>query len=205
MWSRFIMRTSRCILLAALAAALLLPGLGFAKCYIGGEITAERNHNPLYPDWKYTAVIEWDTVSRYALSHLDILIDVAEGNCRCTDVAPEIVWWGVSGQAVGENDCVVEFETELNCNGDPSIGLEGILLKFEPIEMECEPGTIGTATLFFFSDREPAPIDEEVLLLFDKFGQLTCSGYLSGVFPALPCDPVDAEGMSWDTIKGLFR
>ena len=72
----------------------------------------------------------------------------------------------------------------MECNGDPGIsGLEGILLKFEPIDSECEPGTTGTLTFSFFSDYGPATIDEEVLALFDKYAGLFCSGYLIGRFP----------------------
>lgn len=205
-------RTYRNPILPALGLLVVLAALAgpsapaLAKCFIGGEITAERNHDPQYPAWKYTAVIEWDTVSQYALSHLDILIDTETGSCTCYEISSALTWWGVAGHAVGEEGCEVDFEASIECNGDPSIpDLYGILLKFEPISLECEPGPVGTLTVFFYSEMPPAPIDEEVLLLFDKFAGLYCSGYLSGYFPSLACNPVDTEPATWDVLKSLYR
>lgn len=194
------------IVLALMMMILVIPPLAQAKCYLGGEITAARTTDPNLPNWEYTAVIDWDTVTQYALSHLDLLLDTANGNCSCAELAADLYWVGVAGKAVGEEGCEVEFEASMECRGDPSIpDLDGILLKFEPIGMECEPGPIGTATLTFYSDQPPAPIDEEILLLFDKFSGLACSGYLSGVFPGLACDPVSSESMNWDALKSTFH
>lgn len=179
-----------------------------AECYIGGDITAEMNADPMYPAWKYTATISWDTGTPYALSHLDLLLDTATGTCMCSDISDNILFEGLYGTSDGMSGCEVSYETTLECDGDPSIdGVEGILFKFEPIEDEsgCDPGTTGTGTFVFYSDIGPAPIDEEILVLFDKFGQLNCSGYLSGFFPGLSCDPVSTEATSWDALKGWFR
>ena len=83
--------------------------------------------------------------------------------------------------------------------------MEGILLKFEPIEDNCEPGPTGTGTFVFYSDLPPAPINEEILTGVDKHALQYCFGFLSGDFPAMLCDPVGNEGSSWGNLKGLFR
>lgn len=187
---------------------LALASVAQAECYIGGEITAEMNTDPTYPAWQYTATINWDTGTPYALSHLDLLLDTATGTCMCSDISDNILFEGIYGTSEGEGGCEVSYETTLECSGDPSVpDVEGILFKFEPIEDEygCEPGTTGTGTFVFYSDIGPAPIDEEILVLFDKFGQLNCSGNLSGFFPGLSCDPVDTEPATWDALKSLYR
>lgn len=187
---------------------LAFASVAQAECYIGGEVAAEQNLDSMYPAWKYTATISWDTGTPYALSHVDMLLDAAAGSCSCLDLSDALVFAGIAGYSDGEGGCEVTYETFLECDGDPSIpGVDSILFKFEPVEdgSGCEPGTTGTGTFVFYSDLGPAPIDEEILLLVDKFGQLSCSGYLSGVFPGLECDPVGAEQSTWDSLKGLFR
>ncbi|MBU8869647.1 MAG: hypothetical protein KOO60_02115 [Gemmatimonadales bacterium] len=192
-----------------LTSALLL-GFGLtahAECFIGGNISAEPNTDPAFTDWKYTATITWDTDSQYALSHLDLILDYSTGTCMCDDLSDALFFEGLPGISEGDPmGCEVEYETTLECDGDPSIpGVEGILFKLEPVSLECEPGVTGTLTFTFYSDYSPAPIDEEILLLIDKHGQQACSGTLSGMFPALSCDPVSSQSVSWDAMKGLFR
>jgi hypothetical protein len=201
---------TRLTLITLMLTFALMPGAGAiaqTECFVTGAITAEVNTDPGYPGWKYTAVISWDTGSVYALSHLDMILDSSSGTCSCDDLANDLVFAGILGTSNGDPaDCEVEYETFLECDGDPSIpGDEGIIFKFEPIEGDCEPGTTGTGTFAFYSDLGPAPIDEELLSLIDKFGQLTCSGYLTGQFPSLACDPVSNGANTWDAVKGLFR
>ena len=102
--------------------------------------------------------------------------------------------------------CTVFYDAFLECDGDPSIeGIEGFLLKFEPIEDEgCEPGEMGMGTFVFYSDFPPAPIDEDYVSLVDKHGQLYCTGTLTGDFPGIPCNPVANEGATWTQVKGLY-
>ena len=192
-----------------LTTALLLGfgTLAQAECFIGGDITAEINTDPAYPNWKYTAAISWDTGTQYALSHLDMVLDTGLGTCTCGDLAAALFYTGIPGYSEGDPmGCEVEYETTLECSGDPSIpGVDGIIFKFEPVSLECEPGTTGTGTFVFYSNYGPAPIDNEILSLIDKHGQLTCSGYLAGMFPSLTCDPVSNEAVSWDAMKVLFK
>lgn len=188
-----------------LVAALLVPAGAFASaCDVGGTITATKNPNAQGPEWQYTAVIHWDTGTRYALSHLTMLLDVAGGTCSCQNFQSTLTW----GYPIGASGttCVSQYWGELNCQGDPSIpGAAGIALKLNPIAGTCEPGTTGTGTFVFTSNLAPAQIDEEALTMVDKYGQQYCWGHLTGQFPALPCNPVAGELSPWGSVKGMFR
>jgi hypothetical protein len=177
-------------------------------CSISGTITASPTNSPGGPAWAYTLVMTWDTGTPYALSHANVLIDSADGTCMCSDLEDALSWNNPIGTSDGDpNGCIVSYEGFLECKGDPSIpGVEGILLKLEPIEDEfCEPGPTGTGTFVFYSDLPPAPIDEDILSIVDKYATQSCFGHLSGDFPGLACDPVSVDGASWGTLKGLFR
>ena len=178
-----------------------------AECFIGGTITADSNPDPLGPDWMYTMVISWDTGTSYGLSHANLLMDVYTGNCLCQDFMAALSWDDPVGSSDGYPDgCTVYYQGFLECEGDPSIpGVGDILLKFEPIEGDCEPGPTGTATFVFYSDLMPAPINEDILTAVDKHSNESCFGNLSGFFPAMACDPVGNEESSWGNLKGLFR
>lgn len=176
-------------------------------CDITGNIVASPNPDPLGPGWVYTLTITWDTGSAYALSHMNMIMDSAGGTCTCADFMDAIVWADPIGYSDGDPSCTVDYEGSLNCDGDPSIpGVDGIILKFEPIEVDgCEPGTTGTATFTFYSELGPAPIDEDILSLVDKYALNSCFGGLSGDFPSMSCDPVSTEPMEWGKAKSLFR
>ena len=190
--------------LAVTTIAIALPGLAAAACDISGSITASPNPDPLGPDWTYTAVINWDTGSRYALSHMGLWLDIAGGTCSCQDFQAAISFDSVIGQS--GTSCPVDYAGELNCQGDPSIpGVYGIVLKLNPNEEVCEAGTAGQGTFVFYSNLPPAAIDEDALTLVDKFGQDYCFGSLTGDFPSMPCDPVGTSDANWGSFKGMFR
>ena len=179
-----------------------------AECFIGGTITASANPDPLGPTWMYTMVITWDTGNEYSLSHANLLMDSAAGTCVCQDFVNVLFWDDPSGSSDGvPMGCTVDYQTFLECEGDPSIpGVDGILLKFEPIFDEaCEPGPTGTGTFVFYSNLPPYPIDEEILSVVDKFAGEFCFGHMAGDFPTIPCDPVGDENSTWGNLKGLFR
>ena len=193
--------------LVSLALCTLLPSLALADCLITGVSVAELNmENPELGAWKYTITMTWDTGTVYALSHTDILLDYS-GNCTCEELVAVLNWQDPIGTSNGlPDDCTVEYEGIFECNGDPSIpDLEMPLLKFEPYEDgTCEPGPTGTGTFYIFSDLPPAPIAEENLFLVDKYGQLACSGLLTGEFPGLPCDPTPTAEGSWGGVKSSY-
>ena len=192
------------LVISAILMLGILPGLALAACSISGTITASPNPDPLGPAWVYTAVINWDTGSQYALSHMGLWLDVAGGNCSCQDFQQAISF----GSPIGTSgtSCLVDYYGELNCQGDPSIpGVAGIVLKLEPVEDVCEAGVMGQGTFVFTSNLGPAAIDEDALTLEDKFSTRYCFGSLSGDFPSMPCNPVSTDDESWGAVKGMFR
>jgi hypothetical protein len=194
-----------------LGMILLVAGLGaqaaLAECFIGGTITASPNPDLSGPHWMYTMVVTWDTGNSYSLSHANLLMDIAGGTCVCQDFMDAMSWGDPAGSSEGTPaPCSVEYQAFLECDGDPSIpNVDGILLKFEPIEGECEPGPTGTGTFVFYSNLDPYPIDEEILSVVDKDALEYCFGHLAGDFPGMACDPVSNEDSSWGNLKGMFR
>ncbi len=178
-----------------------------AQCDISGTIVATANPDPLGPAWVYTMTINWDTGTPYALSHMNLLMDTAGGTCSCADFMDALSWDDPIGSSNGDPFCTVDYTGNLECNGDPSIpGVDGILLKFEPIEgLGCEPGVTGTASFVFYSHLGPAPIDEDILSLVDKFAGNSCFGSLSGDFPSMSCDPVETDKLEWGSAKSMYR
>lgn len=181
--------------------------LAMGQCDITGNIVASATADPGLPNWTYTLTVSWDTGSQHALSHMNLLLDNAGGTCTCADFTDALDWANPIGSSNGDPACTVDYEGLMECNGDPSIpGVDSILLKFEPIEgTGCEPGTTGVATFVFYSDLGPAPIDEDILSLVDKFAQNSCFGHLSGDFPSLSCDPVGILEVPWGQAKGIYR
>jgi hypothetical protein len=190
----------------AALAAVLVAGAAAAECLVSGNISAEASGDPMLPAWKYTMTVTWDTGTPYALSHLDLLLDPVGGTCLCEDFAEALVIVNPAGSSDGYGGCMVDYNAYLECNGDPSIpGVDGILLKFEPIEGACEPSNTGTGTFVFYSDLGPVPVDEDILSLVDKFSTQHCFGNLTGFFPGMACNPVDGQGSTWGSAKGLYR
>ena len=191
-------------LVALVAVFALAPSMASAECMINGNISVEETNSPLGA-FTYTLDVTWDMGSQHGLSHLDLLVDVENGTCSCDDFANYISFDAISGSSDGENGCTVDYYTELACNGDPSIGIEGILFKFEPYEDGCEPGPTGSGSFVFYSDLPGVPVNEQILALIDKASQDYCTGTLTGVFPGMACDPVATDGQSLDSLKGLYR
>jgi hypothetical protein len=179
-----------------------------ADCEIYGTVVSEPNTiNPSLGAWLYRLLVSWDTGSQYAMSHIDLIMDVDNGNCDCAELQDAINWGEYIGSGLGDPlPCLLFYEGEVLCNGDPSISEPGIVLKFEPLESEeCEPGTGGTATITFFSDYPPGTIAEPNLFLLDKYAGFVCYGPITGDFPSIPCDPVNSEETSWGLIKQLYQ
>ena len=189
------------------ALVFLLPGPADAACELTADIAAARNTgDPSLGKWSYTMTVVWNTGTPYGLSHLTLWLDEANAGCSCPELVEALSWSDPLGSSTGApGDCTVEYYGELNCDGDPSLGILGNVLKFEPYEAEgCEPGTAGTATLVFHSDFPPAGIAPIELFLLDKHGLLGCSGGVTGVFPGLPCDPTPAAHGSWGLLKDRY-
>ncbi len=196
------------LLTSLLLASLVIISAQFAmaECGIHGTIEASPNPDAMGPTWVYTMNLSWDTGTQYALSHMNLVMDIAGGTCSCADFMQAISWNEIIGSSASDT-CTVNYNGFLECSGDPSIpGADGILLKFEPVEgMDCEPGTMGSATFVFYSNLPPAPIDADILSLVDKYALNSCQGSLTGDFPSMACDPVSTETLKWGSAKSLFR
>ena len=199
--------SNRLMLFSMILILLTAASVQASECSISGTITSEMINDPGLPAWQYTLVLTWDTGTPYALSHANLLMDIPGGTCTCDNFVDALTWFSPMGSGPGTGGCMVDYQGFLECDGDPSIPeVDGILLKFEPIEAEgCEPGNIGTATFVFYSHLGPAPVDEDLLSVVDKYAQEHCFGYLPGDFPSMPCDPVSDDPMSFGSLKGLFR
>lgn len=191
--------------LAVLALAAVPAG---AQCVIDGTITAEENTgDPSLGAWCYTLEVTWDTNASSSLSHLDLIVDAPGGNCDCSEIAGAINFDDPAGSSNGvPGGCNVDYEAFLECNGDPSIPIEGILFKWEPLTMPdgCEPGPVGTGYFVFYSDYGPVLVDDTLPLVAEKDAGQFCEGTVSGVFPGLPCNPVGTEASTLTEIKGMF-
>ena len=115
-------------------------------------------------------------------------------------------WWfddpAGTGSGGEPDSCDFEFSGEFNCEGNPSIGIDHPILKWDAIQTEeCEAGATGSATLCFFTAAAPAPATVPVILI--KNGQNVCEGTISGDCP-FPC-PVSIEEGTWSSLKGLYR
>lgn len=199
----------RKLTMSLLLVVLVVGSAQFAlgQCDISGTMVATQSTDPQLPAWTYTLTVVWDTGNNHALSHMDLLMDNVGGTCVCADFLDALSWDDPIGSSDGDPSCTVNYQGHLECNGDPSIpGVDSILLKFEPIEgTGCEPGNSGVATFVIYSNLGPAPIDEDILSLVDKYAQDSCFGNLSGDFPSMACDPVSNEEMEWGRAKSLYR
>jgi hypothetical protein len=198
------------MLTLTVCALIALPAAASAECFITGDIAAAANDgDPSLGAWMYTMTVSWDTGAQTSLSHLDLIVDFPGGTCLCSDVAGALNFGAIAGTSDGTpGGCDVDYTAEVECYGDPSIpGDEGILIKWEPMMMDggCEPGPTGTGMFTFYSDLAPAMVDDTQPLILEKDGGESCEGTITGVFPALPCDPVAAEATTWTEVKGLYN
>ena len=185
-------------------ATILASAPVLAQCSLEAHIDSRMNTgDPSLGGWVYTLTVDWNTGSQYALSHLNLWLDEGNQNCLCSDIGGALNLPAESDPTEGTpTACDLVFESLLECNGDPSIGLTGTIIKFEPFEGEgCEAGVSGTMTYTFYSDFAPSNIYLPNMYLTDKAGQTACSGQITGVFPGLPCDPTPVDNVTWGGIK----
>jgi hypothetical protein len=198
------MKIMNAVLILALTA-LMTPALASADCLISAEISAQQTNNALGA-YEYTMDFTWDMDTQYGLSHFNLMVDAAGGTCGCDDISDFIFFDTIAGTSSGDDACSVDYNATLECTGDPTIpNVDGILFKFEPVEADCEPGNIGSGTIVFYSDLAPANVDEEVIAMSDKGAHVYCYGTISGVFPALACNPVATETLSFGSLKSIYQ
>ncbi len=183
---------------------LLLPLAAMADCFIEGHCVAEPNYD--YPElgaWKYTLDITWDSGDNHGLSHIDLLLGFEGHSCECEEFLfafgePA----GVSDGLYGDDACVLFYEGEFECHGDPSLpDVYEPILKFEPIEEDCEAGPMGGGTFVFYSDWNPEPVETPNEWLVFKAAGNQCRGPLTGELPELGCESTASNPASWGELK----
>ena len=190
---------------STLTACLLIgAGSGSASPEIWATGTASPSADPGFEGyWEYCYEVHW-TGLPYGVSHIEILM-CTPGDCIC-DCEPEFFAFadtvGIGGSS--EEESAVHYYGGLEDSGDPSTGLEGMLLKFEPYEGIYEPGLEGSATLCFYSVAAP------VLGIYPdrisiKFAGEYALGWLDGPFPGCRQGFSQAEEKTWGYVKRLYR
>jgi hypothetical protein len=196
---------------ASLLVALLLLGpalLGArAECVLSGSCASEPNpDDAALGAWKYCLTVNWNTGGQQGLSHHDLLLNLAECPCVCDEFS--FAARDTAGTSNGEDGagapCSVPYFAEFLCDGDPSIEIDEPLVKFSPLDGDCQPTHVGGGVFCFYTDWPPVNATAPNQLLALKAGQIVCFGELSGALPACTCPPTPARGRSWGEVKSLF-
>lgn len=191
--------------LLVLLLCLVAAQTASADAVWGTGLCFEAQNPDFQGYWEYCYHILWDT-SEYGgqgLSHSTIYLALSECVCACHPGyfghrAP-------AGVGVGEGECELYFYSEFDCDGNPHFPIPGPTMKFEPEEVECEPGTVGEMHVCYYSLFPPTEyrIFEDHLGI--KFGLSIEMGDLEGVLPYCECEVVPVERSNWGTIKALYR
>jgi len=193
------MRSKDCIVFLFAAACLAVSAISsplHAQC-VDGTIACDLQVGGSYDGlYKYTVTLNWDTPQGLS----NITMDCGFGECVDQVCLSTFLFDSPAGTSNGA--CIVRYEGEFNCQGNPSIGFTDPVIKWDAVS-ECEPGNMGTATLCFYTSLGPAPGTSAPLFLV-KNGQNVCSGAIYGDCPAPPCI-VSIEGTSWGAVKVRYR
>jgi len=192
------------IILAAgivLLAAPLLQARDFAD--ISGRISAEPNlYNPQLGQWRYTVDVTWNTGSRHAMSHVNLLLGL--GGCTCEDLRDVFYWVDGRGDLREISDCP-RIDSKFECRGDPSLDIQEPVYKFEfTTDRGCDPSSHGRMQVMFLADQPPAAITTPNAFLVGKYATRMITGQITGVFPALACNPVADQAMTWSRVKAGY-
>jgi hypothetical protein len=203
---------------AAFLLVFSLTGVAIAcdECVLEGNIEAEWNSEQ--PDlglWKYTMTLTWDT-GYYSIDYIMLFLDELDQNCTCEEIEALISFPVPAGNSEAGPDYpdhwhTCDWEGSVECVDNPCLPDRGIYMRFDPYNCggnppdHGHPGCCGGGIFFFYSDYPPT--DVSVPNMFFKLGEFfdACEGQLTGVFPALPCDPTPSEVDSWGGIKTLYR
>ena len=185
-----------CLALVALATPLATR----AQC-VTGEMTSELlTEGPRAGLYKYTLSIAWDTPQ--GLSH--VTLDCGFENCPTEACATEWFFDEPAGHGYGgsPDECEFVFDGYFNCEGDPSIGVDQPIIKWDAVDSDtCQADNMGSAVLCFYT--HVGPVMHQVPIVIVKNGKEVCTGEIAGACP-LPC-ATPVENMTWGTIKLEFR
>jgi len=188
-----------------LVICLLLVGVSASAnpdCWATGS--AWMSTDPGYEGyWKYCYEFSWSGLP-HGLSHVDVFLMLDDCSCVC---APGyFAFADTVGSGPGDNGgpCTVYYHGFFECYGDPIMGVDTPLIKFEYYENDCEPETDGWAYLCFYSVAAPIPAGTYDDAVGIKFGTDTDMGRLDGVLPS--CDAASGtDATSWGNVKALYR
>ena len=143
------MRTAFCIICAVLIAPSCYGAI--VESHIDGTITSSLQTSGDYEGlYKYELDIQWQLPK--GLGHLNIVLPTC---LQTEDIVFEFD--EPAAYSTGENNSdpyTVSWLAELEPH-DPSIDLVADLIKFEPIEINDEPGKTGSGYFWFYSDASP--------------------------------------------------
>jgi hypothetical protein len=202
-WARELM----VIGLMAVVGGMVAQAASADDCNLAGICTAIPNpDDPELGAWKYCLEVAWDTGSDHTLSYIDVLLGLEACPCVCDEfpfAAQDPA--GDSNGVEGRSICVVSYRAVWSCLGDPSLGIEVPLVRYNPIEQwDCVPGATGEGTFCFYSDWAPVAVTIPNELLVMRAGDDMCTGELTGVLPGCNCGPAPTSEVSWGQIKEQF-
>ncbi len=170
-----------------------------------GTIMAHADGPDAPGAWRYEMRVSWDNEPASALTHFNVKLDDGE-NCTYEDIRSYLIWDSPAGEGRSAgSSAMLYFDAVLEMDGDPGLLIDVPLLRYAPNDMsQSRPGPQGVGVFVFWSDLPPWPVDAPNLLLSERFGRHYVFGELEGVFPALPCDPITSQELSWGTVKAGY-
>lgn len=183
----------------------LAAGNAAAVCVVNADVVAIPGTDPSQPVWTYEVHLTWSNST--GVDHWMLFLDSESGSCSCADFQAALVLPQPAGSSRDNaSACQVSYTSALECAGDPRSNQTGFLITFTPNSgPACLPGTTGTGTFTFQSSLPPTPVNEGASFMVANLNLQRCAGTLTGVFPAMACDPVGVEPQTWGSIKGLYR
>jgi hypothetical protein len=155
--------------------------------------------------WEYCYEVCWAGLP-HGVSHVDFLLCLL-AECECACEPGYFAFADTAGSGDGTlngGSCTVYYQGMFSCDGDPSIGIDLPVVKFEPYEDDCEPDVDGCAYLCFFSIGAPVPATSCDFTAI-KFGTEFATGLVEGVLPSCDTAFSGAEASTWSGIKALYH
>ena len=193
----------------AIITLVLVTISAFAALADTAEITGSIVGSEAAPgargNWRYDMRISWDNGEAGGLDYLNLCLDDS-GNCTADNILAYLMWDSPAGEAhFYDVNGAVYFDAELIMTGDPRLDISQPVIRFTPTaDSQVRPASEGTAWFTFWSNLAPWSIDQPNGLLSEAGDDLSAFGAIEGVFPALPCNPVSSEDMSWGAVKSSY-
>lgn len=157
-------------------------------------------------NYRYTIDLTWD-LGRRDPTHLDILVGLLDCACVCDArlfrfVSPA----GTSNGVNAAGACLVSYEADYRCMGDPSIQAttKGAAIRLHALDDGCENDGAGSGSFVFYSPLPPGGEGIYADAIALKQGQNTCYGLLLGELPMCDCS-VPSGPTSWGRLKSVYR